>query len=87
MALTCQAWLEASTKGALLLVSSGETERLVLQALPGQKAFAGAGGVVGGLVQTYAVMGFTTTMASRLFCRDVDAYICCRRLLKSPVTR
>ncbi|RSH79559.1 hypothetical protein EHS25_007971 [Saitozyma podzolica] len=44
------AWLEASTKGALLLVSSGETERLVLQALPGQKAFAGAaGGVVGGL--------------------------------------
>jgi hypothetical protein len=77
MALTCQAWLEASTKGALLLVSSGETERLVLQALPGQKAFAGAAGGV----------GFTTTMASRLFCRDVDAYICCRRLLKSPVTR
>lgn len=65
MALKGQAWLEASTKGALLLVSSGETERLVLQALPGQKAFAGAaGGVVGGLVQTYAVMGFTTTMAS-----------------------
>jgi hypothetical protein len=61
--LNSKAWLEAATKGSILLLSAGETERRFLQYFPGQTTAAGvAGGMIGGLVQTYAVMGVTTTM-------------------------
>lgn len=60
-----QGWFEASTKGAILLLSASEAERLSLKVLPTQTALAGSvGGLVGGLMQAYAVMGFTTTMVS-----------------------
>lgn len=58
-----QAWIEAGSKGAILMLTASATERTVLGILPGQYALAGGmGGVAGGLVQTYAVMGATTTM-------------------------
>ncbi|KAM0754004.1 mitochondrial carrier [Meredithblackwellia eburnea MCA 4105] len=57
------AWIEAASKGAILMLSAGEAERAVLAAMPGSKTLAGtAGGVVGGLAQAYTCMGFTTCM-------------------------
>lgn len=51
------------------MLTASETERRVLEMFPGQKTLAGgAGGVTGGLVQTYAVMGLTTTMVCRFHC-------------------
>ncbi|KAI5478083.1 mitochondrial carrier domain-containing protein [Pseudohyphozyma bogoriensis] len=57
------AWIEAGSKGAILMLASREAERAVLRVTPGSNTLAGAaGGVVGGLAQSYLCMGFTTCM-------------------------
>jgi hypothetical protein len=56
------AWIEASTKGAVLVFAATEVETASLGAgiNPG---FAGLlGGMTGGIAQAYATMGFTTCM-------------------------
>lgn len=56
------AWIEASTKGAILILSSGEVERYS-KSKGASPAVAGVlGGVVGGAAQSYLTMGVTTCM-------------------------
>lgn len=77
--------VEASTKGAILLVTSRQAERLALKAMPGNMPLAGlVGGVAGGLSQAYLVMGLTTTMVRLThlppsFCAETP-----RKPLRSP---
>jgi hypothetical protein len=56
------AWIEASTKGAVLLFVASDAEYRARSL--GANAFVGgiAGGMVGGLAQAYATMGFCTCM-------------------------
>ncbi|KAF1810045.1 mitochondrial carrier [Eremomyces bilateralis CBS 781.70] len=56
------AWIEASTKGAVLLFVASEAEFYARYA--GASPFVGGitGGMVGGLAQAYATMGFCTCM-------------------------
>ncbi|KAF3012013.1 Mitochondrial DNA replication protein yhm2 [Neopestalotiopsis sp. 37M] len=56
------AWIEASTKGAVLLFVASEAEYYARNA--GASEFGGGivGGVVGGVAQAYATMGFCTCM-------------------------
>ncbi|KAI1245654.1 Mitochondrial DNA replication protein yhm2 [Eutypa lata] len=56
------AWIEASTKGAVLLFVASEAEYYARVA--GASEFGGgiAGGVTGGVAQAYATMGFCTCM-------------------------
>ncbi|KAK2461655.1 hypothetical protein APHAL10511_006118 [Amanita phalloides] len=56
------AWIEASTKGGVLMFTASEVETISLSGgiSPG---FAGLlGGMTGGIAQAYATMGFTTCM-------------------------
>ncbi|KAI9657046.1 MAG: Mitochondrial DNA replication protein yhm2 [Bathelium mastoideum] len=57
------AWIEASTKGAVLLFVASEAE-FHARATLGFSPFLGGitGGMVGGLAQAYATMGFCTCM-------------------------
>ncbi|TFK36846.1 mitochondrial carrier domain-containing protein [Crucibulum laeve] len=56
------AWIEASTKGAVLVFAASEVETATLAAGI-SPAFAGLlGGMTGGVAQAYATMGFTTCM-------------------------
>ncbi|KJA29293.1 hypothetical protein HYPSUDRAFT_211182 [Hypholoma sublateritium FD-334 SS-4] len=56
------AWIEASTKGAVLIFAASEVESATLNAGI-NPAFAGLlGGMTGGIAQAYATMGFTTCM-------------------------
>jgi Mitochondrial carrier protein len=59
---TEQAWIEASTKGAVLLFVASEAEYYAKVA--GASDFVGgiSGGMAGGLAQAYATMGFCTCM-------------------------
>ncbi|KAI9681746.1 MAG: Mitochondrial DNA replication protein yhm2 [Trizodia sp. TS-e1964] len=56
------AWIEASTKGAVLLFVASEAEFYAKRA--GASDFVGgiSGGIVGGVAQAYATMGFCTCM-------------------------
>jgi hypothetical protein len=56
------AWIEASTKGAVLLFVASEAEYYARSA--GANEFVGGitGGIVGGVAQAYATMGFCTCM-------------------------
>jgi hypothetical protein len=56
------AWIEASTKGAVLLFVASEAEYYARNA--GASEFVGGitGGVTGGVAQAYATMGFCTCM-------------------------
>jgi hypothetical protein len=56
------AWIEASTKGAVLLFVASEAEYYARVA--GANEFVGGitGGVIGGVAQAYATMGFCTCM-------------------------
>lgn len=59
------AWIEASTKGAVLMFVSGETERILLNNsfIPVSKGLAAMlGGMAGGCAQAYTTMGFCTFM-------------------------
>jgi hypothetical protein len=56
------AWIEASTKGAVLLFVASEAEYYARRA--GANEFGGGilGGITGGVAQAYATMGFCTCM-------------------------
>lgn len=57
------AWIEASTKGAVLLFVSAEAEYVAKANLGFGNFAAGiSGGVIGGLAQAYLTMGFCTCM-------------------------
>ena len=69
------AWIEASTKGAVLLFTASEVEDFSLRAGV-NPAFAGLlGGMTGGVAQAYATMGVLYSLAplSSLF-SDQDLY-------------
>ncbi|KAF3161218.1 Mitochondrial DNA replication protein yhm2, variant 2 [Orbilia oligospora] len=56
------AWIEASTKGAVLLFVSSEAEYYARTAGAAPFLSGITGGVVGGVAQAYATMGFCTCM-------------------------
>ncbi|KAJ9102538.1 Mitochondrial DNA replication protein yhm2 [Naganishia friedmannii] len=57
------AWLEASTKGGVLLFASGEIEKAAQKGLGVGPAVSGLlGGMGGGVAQAYATMGICTCM-------------------------
>ncbi|KAH6988188.1 mitochondrial DNA replication protein [Ilyonectria sp. MPI-CAGE-AT-0026] len=57
------AWIEASTKGAILILTSTEVEYYAQKHLHASNAVAGVfGGVAGGAAQAYLTMGMTTCM-------------------------
>uniref|UniRef100_A0A8H7KAX8 Mitochondrial DNA replication protein YHM2 n=1 Tax=Bionectria ochroleuca TaxID=29856 RepID=A0A8H7KAX8_BIOOC len=57
------AWVEASTKGAILILTSSEVEHYAKKHLNASNLVAGGlGGVVGGASQAYLTMGMTTCM-------------------------
>lgn len=53
-----QAWIEASTKGAVLIFTSAEIEKYATRSFGLSAAGAGMlGGIGGGIAQAYATMG------------------------------
>ncbi|ORY29372.1 putative Tricarboxylate carrier [Naematelia encephala] len=57
------AWIEASTKGAVLIFTSAEIDKYSRKSLNLSPAAAGMlGGIGGGIAQAYATMGFCTCM-------------------------
>lgn len=56
------AWIEASTKGAVLLFVASEAEYYARAAGAGEFGGGIAGGITGGVAQAYATMGFCTCM-------------------------
>jgi len=67
------AWIEASTKGAVLLFTASEIETATT-ALGVNPAVAGLlGGMGGGIVQAYATMGFCTCMKTAEITRHKQA--------------
>lgn len=54
------AWIEASTKGAVLLFTAAEVEKLSATAGISQGAGGLLGGITGGVAQAYATMGAFT---------------------------
>ncbi|KAL7419185.1 Mitochondrial DNA replication protein yhm2 [Cryptotrichosporon argae] len=57
------AWIEASTKGAVLIFTSAELEKYSMRSFGVSPATASLiGGVGGGVAQAYATMGFCTCM-------------------------
>ncbi|KAJ3803388.1 mitochondrial carrier domain-containing protein [Lentinula aff. detonsa] len=67
------AWIEASTKGGVLMFTASEVETGTL-AMGVNPAFAGLlGGMTGGIAQAYATMGFTTCMKTAEITRHKTA--------------
>ncbi|KAJ2919259.1 hypothetical protein MD484_g1140, partial [Candolleomyces efflorescens] len=56
------AWIEASTKGAVLVFTASEVETVTLRAGVNPAVAGLLGGMTGGIAQAYATMGFTTCM-------------------------
>jgi len=56
------AWIEASTKGAVLIFAASEVETASLGAGINPGLAGLLGGMTGGIAQAYATMGFTTCM-------------------------
>ncbi|KAF8973875.1 mitochondrial carrier domain-containing protein [Flammula alnicola] len=56
------AWIEASTKGAVLVFTASEVESATLAAGINPAVAGLLGGMTGGVAQAYATMGFTTCM-------------------------
>ncbi|KAI0257660.1 mitochondrial carrier [Lactifluus subvellereus] len=69
------AWIEASTKGGVLLFTASEIETATT-AMGINPAAAGLlGGMGGGIVQAYATMGFTTSMKTAEITRHKQAAV------------
>ncbi|KAJ7706316.1 mitochondrial carrier domain-containing protein [Mycena rosella] len=67
------AWIEASTKGAVLVFTASEVETKTLD-MGVSPAVAGLlGGMSGGVAQAYATMGFTTCMKTAEITRQKTA--------------
>lgn len=58
------AWIEASTKGAVLLFTAAEIDKVARQSGVGPGAAGLLGGMGGGIAQAYATMGEQTCKAS-----------------------
>ncbi|PWN51115.1 mitochondrial carrier [Violaceomyces palustris] len=67
------AWIEASTKGAVLLFTAAEIEKGAKNAGIGAGAAGLLGGMGGGIVQAYATMGFCTCMKTAEITRHKQA--------------
>ncbi|KAF7339583.1 Mitochondrial dna replication protein [Mycena sanguinolenta] len=67
------AWIEASTKGAVLVFTASEVETATLAAGINPAAAGLLGGMVGGIAQAYATMGFTTCMKTAEITRQKTA--------------
>jgi len=67
------AWIEASTKGGVLLFTASEVETATMK-MGVSPGFAGLlGGMTGGVAQAYATMGFCTTMKTAEITRAKQA--------------
>ncbi|KAF3926705.1 hypothetical protein ABW21_db0204140 [Orbilia brochopaga] len=69
------AWIEASTKGAVLLFVSSEAEYYARTAGAAPFLAGISGGVIGGVAQAYATMGFCTCMKTVEITRHKQAAI------------
>ncbi|KAN0100507.1 Mitochondrial carrier domain containing protein [Tylopilus felleus] len=67
------AWIEASTKGAVLLFTASEIESSVVGMGISPAAAGLLGGMGGGIAQAYATMGFTTCMKTVEITRHKEA--------------
>lgn len=67
------AWIEASTKGAVLLFVSSEAEYYARTFGAGSFTAGITGGVIGGVAQAYATMGFCTCMKTAEITRHKQA--------------
>lgn len=68
------AWIEASTKGAVLFYGSSKTEKLMKSRFNMGPTLAGTiGGMVGGVAQAYTTMGFCTFMKTVEVTRNKQA--------------
>lgn len=67
------AWIEASTKGAVLIFTASEVEEAVLGMGISPAAAGLLGGMSGGVAQAYATMGFTTCMKTAEITRHKQA--------------
>ncbi|TFY57192.1 hypothetical protein EVJ58_g7176 [Rhodofomes roseus] len=67
------AWIEASTKGAVLLFTASEVESKVVGLGMSPGAAGLIGGMTGGVAQAYATMGFCTCMKTAEITRHKQA--------------
>ncbi|KAJ7293444.1 mitochondrial carrier domain-containing protein [Mycena rebaudengoi] len=67
------AWIEASTKGAVLVFTASEIETATLGMGVSPAAAGLLGGMSGGVAQAYATMGFTTCMKTAEITRQKTA--------------
>jgi len=67
------AWIEASTKGAVLLFTAAEVEKASASFGISQATGGLLGGISGGVAQAYATMGFTTCMKTAEITRTKQA--------------
>ncbi|KAF8140382.1 mitochondrial carrier [Boletus edulis] len=67
------AWIEASTKGGVLLFTASEIESAVVTMGISPAAAGLLGGMGGGVAQAYATMGFTTCMKTVEITRHKEA--------------
>jgi len=67
------AWIEASTKGAVLLFTAAEVEKASANFGISQATGGLLGGISGGVAQAYATMGFTTCMKTAEITRSKQA--------------
>ncbi|KIJ25921.1 hypothetical protein M422DRAFT_192834, partial [Sphaerobolus stellatus SS14] len=72
------AWIEASTKGAVLIFTASEVQTATIN-MGINPGLAGLlGGMTGGITQVYATMGFCTTMETAEITRHKQAQRCCQ---------
>lgn len=70
------AWIEASTKGGVLIFTSAEIDKYAKRSFGVSDATAGMlGGVGGGIAQAYATMGFCTCMKTVEITRHKQASV------------
>lgn len=67
------AWIEASSKGAVLIFTAGEIEKVALNGGLSSSVAGLLGGMGGGIAQAYATMGFCTCMKTAEITRHKQA--------------
>lgn len=67
------AWIEASSKGAVLIFTAGEIEKVALNGGFSSSVAGLLGGMGGGIAQAYATMGFCTCMKTAEITRHKQA--------------